>query len=306
MALSEKEYNDLYKYSLNIAGKYVGYKDCAYDIAQNTMLSFISSKAEIHSPYSWIRITVRREAAKFVTNEKKETQTIPQKAKIELKSAAGHEEDSDDILRLSVQKIKQILNPQDFEIYRKLKAQGFSPTKYAEQEKLLLTTVKTHKKRIKKNLESAYLLMEGWRSSQKILNYCQYCSINRFINQVMDSVHNNKLADLKNYLQRVKNEEIYELFKDVESCKEWYVVYSDNTYKLFLVCTPFNPFPKVIELTISFNKKNYISVVMAAEKKPYFVANNNADALQKYKSKGTINLSSEQLASILSDKQTDV
>ena len=305
MALSEQEYNDLYKYSLNIAGRYVGYKDSAYDIAQNTMLSFISSKADIKSPYSWIRTTVRREAAKFVTKEKKETQAIPNKAKIELKLAPAHEEESDEIFLLSIQKIRQILNPQDFEIYKKLKAQGFSPTKYAEKEKLLISTVKTHKKRIKRNLEAAYLFNDGWRNGAKILNFCQYNSINRFINQILESVHNNKLSDLKNYLQRVESEEMYELFRNVEACKEWYVVFADNAYGLFLICTPLNPMPKVIELTISFNKMNYIRVIKAVEKKPYLIVNNDAEELIKYKNKGKIDLTSKQLVSILSNKQTD-
>lgn len=307
MTYTEKEYNDLYKYSLNVASKYVGYKDCAYDIAQNTMLSLISSKSEIISPFSWIRTTVRREATKFIALEKKEIEFVKQNhLEKSIVPVSSVQDDSADFLKLSSQKIKQILSPGDFEIYKKLKTHKFSATKYAENEKVSLNSVKTYKHRIKLNIISAYLLEDGWQRSVRILNYNQYVAINRFVTQIIDCVQKQKLSVMRNYLQRIDNTVIQKLFEGVDACLEWNVAYVEDVYKLIMVCSPFMPMPKIIEFSIKFHKANSVYIIDAKEKKPSLAVKSSSEELQRYKVKEKITLSEEQIVSILTHKQTKV
>ncbi len=306
MTYTEKEYNDLYKYSLNIASKYVGYKDCAYDIAQNSLLSLISSKAEIKSPFSWIRTTVRREATRYLENEKKSLDIANKKVHDIPPSSAAYEDETDKIFDIDLMKVYRLLSKEDFAIFKKMKAVNFSSLKYSAKHKISLNTANSQKKRIKRNIQSSLLWENGWRSSDQILNYAQHNNIVRFIKQLLVSLSENRVADLKNYLEKVDKIEFQNLFKDIESCIEWYVIYMDNSYKLMLVFTPINPIPKVVELTIDFNHTNYLKVIEAKEKKPYIVINTTAEEVRKHKEKGKLTLSGDQIVSILTNKQTSI
>jgi len=306
MPLTEKEYNELYKYSLNIANRCVGYKDCAYDIAQNAILSLISSKVIIKSPFMWLRTTVKRESYKYLNSEKKEASLIDQKIIEPSVQSISFEDDSDDILKLSIQKIRQILSKDDFEMFKKLKAYKFSSKKCADEEKIPHETVRTYKKKIKRNILAHHLYDEGWRRDVKILDYNKYLRISRFISKTIESVKKQKLSDLRNYMQKIDNSVIQDIFKDVESCIEWNIAYLDDAYKVVLVCTPLNPIPKVIEFTIKLNNINFVNVIDVVEKKPILVVQNKADELIKYKEKGKISLNQEQIVSILNNKQTNI
>jgi DNA-directed RNA polymerase specialized sigma24 family protein len=308
MALTEKEYNELYKYSLNIAYKYIGYKDSAYDIAQNAILAFMSSKAPITSPYMWLRTTVRREATKFLTNEKRESDTIQIRTTEKLTAPVVNlQDDSDDIFKFSTQKIKRILSPADYEIFKKFKQYDFSTAKFSEKENLSYNTVKTYKHRIRLNIISAYLLEDGWDFGIKILNYNQYVTMNRFTSQIISCVKDQKLSELRNYLQKIDNTVIQELLEGVVSCIEWSVTTDGSLYKLYMVCAQKEPPPKFIEFTVKFSKTNFIYIMDAKELKPYFVGTDtHAEEVRKYKVKGKITLTTEQIVSILSDKQTTI
>jgi len=306
MPITETEYNNLYKYSLNIAQQYIGYKDSAFDIAQNSMLSLISSKKEIKSPYSWLRTTVKREAQKYISVEKRHVDTISEKTLNTVDYRKTFDEESDEILKVSSQKIKQILSKQDFEFFLKLKKHKFSIKQLATEENISPGTVKTTKRRIKRNIMSAYLVEDGWSVGSRILNYNQYLVITRFIHQIIESVKNKQLDSIRNYLQKVDNQVLSELFEGVDSCLEWHITYSEDNYHLFLICSPLNPLPKVIELSIKFSKVNFLFIVDAKDKNPKLIVEKPADEILRYKEKGKINLSEEQIVSILTDKQTDI
>lgn len=306
MSLTEKEYNELYKYSLNIANKYVSYKDIAYDIAQNAILSFISSKTQIQSPFMWLRTTVRREAQKYLNGEKKEAAIVVKKTTEPSDVSLSFDDESDDLFKLSIQKIRQILSKEDFEIFKKLKANDFSSKKCADKENIPHETIRTYKKKIRRNILAYHLYEEGWRRDTKILDYNKYLRISRFISKTIESVKKHKLADLRNYMQKIENSFIQELFKDVDTCVEWNVAYLDDAYKVILVCAPFNPMPKVIEFTIKLNKNNFVNVLDVVEKKPMVVLKSSAEEVRKYKDKGKISLTTEQVVSILTNKQTEV
>jgi DNA-directed RNA polymerase specialized sigma24 family protein len=306
MALTEKEYNDLYKYSLNVAYKYVGYKDSAYDIAQNAILSFISSKATVNSPYSWLRTTVKREAFKYINEEKKATQIIPQKAKEIPITSLNLDDESDDVFKLSSQKIKTFLSTSDYEWFLKLKKCDFSIKKCAEKEKTSVGTVKTIKRRVKRSIISTYLYENGWRSGTKLLNYNQYLTINRCIIQIIDSVKKKEMSELRNYLRKVDNVQLNEIFEGVDACLEWSVVLMEDYFKVILVCTPINPIPILIEMHVKFNKTSYLYIIEARAKKPILIINSDGEELQKYKVKGKLNLTLDQIVSILNNKQTDI
>lgn len=305
MALTENEYNQLYKYSLKAAYKYMGYSDRAYDVAQNSILAFISTKTSVKSPYSWLRTTVKREAMKFAKSEKRQAITAIKAAVNKTEDMAETDEEDDVVLKLNIQKIKQILSAQDFQSYQNLKKHNFSLKMFSEHQNISIGTAKTIKRRILRNIMSAILLKEGWSSSKKILNYNQYLCINKFINHLIDSVKKQELSQIRNYLQKVNNIQLNDIFSGAEACHEWSVAYSDNNYKLVIVCAPFNPYPKVVELTVRFNNQNFLQLVGAIEKQPVFIAKNTTDELVKYKEKGEIKLTTDQIVSILSNKKTD-
>jgi DNA-directed RNA polymerase specialized sigma24 family protein len=304
--LNEKEYNELYKYSLNIAYKYVGYNDIAYDIAQNALLSFISSKNQVKSPFAWIRTIVKREAAKALEKEKKQNQITEKVSHVQKTNLKEEQDEADNLNGLDMQKAYQLLTKEDYDVFKKMKKAGFSLQKYAQKEKISYNTANSQKKRIKRNLLSALLWEEGWRSSDKILDYAQHNNIVRFIKLIFDNLQKSQLHVLKNYLEKVDKDDFESLFQGVESCLEWYVYTADNVYKLVLVFSPITPMPKIIELTFMFGRANYLKIISAEEKKPYLVINNNTlDEVLKYKDKGQINLTEEQLVSLLTNKKID-
>lgn len=72
MQLTEKDYNELYKHALKQSQRFIGFSDTAYDIAQNSLLAYLSSKTEVMSPKSWLTTVVKREAMKLVNAEARE------------------------------------------------------------------------------------------------------------------------------------------------------------------------------------------------------------------------------------------
>jgi len=303
--LTEQKYNDLYKYALNIAHFYVGFKECAYDIAQNSILSFLSSKAPVKSPYSWLRTTVKRESLHFIDKEKKEQVVISQKKITGQIPVTDDEEDSDDIFSLNSNKVKVILNELEYKHYILLKKWNFSAYKCAKKEHISLNTLKKYKKKIKKNLTAEYLFRDGWRVSPKILDFNQYLSITRCITNIIESVKKHDMSNVRDYLRKVDNKQLQDIFDGVDSCLEWNITYVDNYYKLLLACSPANPFPKVIEIAINFNQSKYLYIMDVTQKQPLLVVNKPAEEVLRFKEKGKINLTQEQIVSILTDKKTE-
>lgn len=304
MELSEKEYKKLYKYSLNVAYKFVSYSDFAFDIAQNSILALISSKREIKSPYSWLRTTVKNEALRIIKDENKQTDVIERKS-VEQATQINIEDESDDILKISIQKIKTILSPNDFEIFRQLKKYGFSLTTYAKKKNVNINTIKTAKQRIKRNIISTYLFEDGWRNGTMILNYPQFRAINRFIYQILNHIKNNEVIKIREYFRKIANFEIQFLFDNVEDCLEWNVIYRNDFYRVVFVCSPIKPLPQVIELDIKFNRSDYLNIIDARIKKPIFIAEKPATEVIKYKDKGKIELTEDKILAILTDKKTN-
>ena len=305
-SLSEREYKDLYKYSLSVACKYLGYDDGAYDVAQNAILSLLSSKKPVSSPFMWLKTTVKHEAIKQKENEQKQLNLLKEKS-IEAKSIELESNiESDEIFNLNGQKIKRILTTEEFRQYQMLKKYGLSPVKCAQAENISVHTVKNIKRKIWRNLTAAYLLEDGWSSSHKILNYNQYLTINRFVNYLRDGMKKKKLVTTRSFNQKIDNQRLSELFHNVEDCLEWCIFYENEQYTLLLVCAPIEPAPIFIEIKLQLNKRNYLCILDAYEKKPFLIVKKSIEEIQKYKVKDKIALSEEQLISILTDKNTDI
>jgi hypothetical protein len=64
--------------------------------------------------------------------------------------------------------------------------------------------------------------------------------------------------------------------------------------------------PKFIHISLKFNKSNALYIIDAVAKEPILVAQGSIDKISRYKEKGEINLTEEQIVSIVSDKQTDI
>jgi DNA-directed RNA polymerase specialized sigma24 family protein len=304
MALTEQEYNELYKFSLNQAHKFIGYTDNAYDIAQNAILAFLSSKTPIEKPKPWLSTVVKREIKALHDKEKKDNNLI-KKTAIESKIRAQvKEEESYDFSHISIQKIMQYLGKKDFQLYQNFRKYEFSAKKISEKEKLPLETIKSHLRRIKRNIISGYLVEDGWNYGNRILNYNQYIRITRGISGIIESVKNKKISSLRNYFRRVDNELLEKIFHGVESCYEWSIRFENDAYKLLLVCTPLEPMPKFINLIIKFNQANFLYLIDATLKTPVIVTHGSLDKVSIYKEKGKINLMTDEVVKIISDKTT--
>ncbi len=306
MALTEQEYNELYKHALNQAHKYIGYSDIAYDIAQNAILAFLSSKTPIEKPKPWLNTIVRREVKKN-RDERGKVEKISTRNLINNQSEAKqNDHDTFDFNSINPQKVKQYLNTNEYKYYMMLKKHAFLTSKCSEKEKIPYETVKSNLRRLKMSLLAGYLFENGWKHGVKILNFSQYNSIYRGINKLIDCVKSKKMAELRTYFKKVDNEQIQRFFEDVEACIEWHVISERDYYRLYLVCTPFNPAPKFLEILFKFNKANFLYILDIVEKKPYMVSKGSIDKVNRYKDKGKITLSENQIVSILSDQQTDI
>lgn len=304
MALSEQEYNELYKFSLNQAHKYIGYTDTAYDIAQNAILAFLSSKTPIEKPKPWLSIVVKREIKSLLDRNKKDSQLVKTTAIESKVKPAVKEDESYDFSHISIQKIMQHLGKKDFAIYQMMRKHDFSAKMISEKEKIPVETVKSHLRRIKRNIMSGHLVEDGWLSSNKILNYNQYIRITRGISSIIDSVKNQKIAGLRTYFRKVDNDLLEKVFQGVESCSEWSIRFEDDVYVLLLVCAPLKPMPKFINLVIKFNKANFLYLIDAKVKVPDIIIPGTLEKAINYKEKGRINLTVDELVNIISDKQT--
>lgn len=291
--MSEQEYNELYKYSLKAAYQYVGYSDAAYDIAQNALLSFITSKSPIESPQAWLKVVLRREASKYFKETKKETEII-KKAKIEQQIASEDDRDTDRILALKAQKLKTLLSPADYKVFLKLKKFKFSVQSYSLFEGVSYNTARNQKLRIKRNILSALLWEEGWRHSIKVLNYQQYYNVSRFINTIISSVQSGKLNDLIHYTSQANNEEVMRVFSHVKECLEWTVSLHRDFYNVFLVCNSHESNPLFCTLRIKIAKNNTINIIDVADLVGFFEGEGDFPVLERFNNKGKYEFTNEQ------------
>lgn len=291
--MSEKEYNDLYQYTVKAAYRYIGYQDAAFDLAQNAILSFITSKSSIESPEAWIRVVLRREAAKFFDQQHYDRE-LGKRYTVESSTNSSESAETDRILSLDNAKLKKILNAADLEIFNKLKKAKFSVQNYAAREDIPRNTAKNHKMRIKRNVLAHLLWEDGWRTGTKILNYGQYYNIQRFINTIIDAVKNNTLKDMIHYTGKVDQEEIFRVFGGVRECLEWTVSFKDNLYPVFLVCMDQDLKPKFCQVFIKFAAKNTINIVKIRTLKGICEGPGSLDALTPYMVKGKLELTEEE------------
>ncbi|PKN78031.1 MAG: hypothetical protein CVU48_09630 [Candidatus Cloacimonetes bacterium HGW-Cloacimonetes-1] len=295
MELTEKDYHELYQYSLKAAYHFVGYKDEAYDIAQNALLSFISSKSKIDSPHSWLRIVLRREATKLFESQKK-YRDLQSKAPLERSIAPKTEDmaESDRIIALDYKKVKKILSTDDYEIYKKIKKAGFSIQEYANKEDIPYNTAKNHKNRIKRNILANLLWNDGWRHSTKILNFSQFNNINRFISSMLSAVKNNSIDDLIHYKGKLQSEEIMTVLGSVSECLEWSISCVNGQYKCSLSCIQDNEAKCLVTMNIEFKAKNIINMTAIHLFHPILVVKGSSKQLQRHKKKGKLELSFEE------------
>ncbi len=297
--LQENDYKDLYKYSLSIAYKFIGYEDSAYDIAQNAMLQLISSKTEVTSPYAWLRTVVKREALHQLEEAKRNNDitinkfSSPQPAKVV-------DDDSEALPKVDDKLVRKALSVEDFKIYQKFKKLDFNILKYSEKEKLSYNTASFQKKRIKRNLLSYVLWNEGWRYSTKVLNFAQFNNITRFIRTIVKSVEEKTITNLNNYLRGINPEEVQTIFSDIAECREWSIGYQEDNYRLSLVCITFDAQVKMPIFLINFDKKNYLHVLHIFEASLVMIeADNTEFTLDSFLDKGKLELSREETEDLL-------
>ncbi len=293
MNMNEKEYTELYKYSLKAAYQYVGYREAAYDIAQNALLSFITSKNSIESPQAWIRVVLRREASKYF-NQVKQQNEIVKKSQREVQIPSEEALDTDRILALRSPKLKKLLNSSDYQVFIKLKKYKFSIQTYSLYEGVSYNTAKNQKTRIKRNILSALLWEEGWRHSTKILNYQQYYNISRFINTLISAVKTSKLGELIHYTSKANDEDVLRVFNSVRECIEWTVSLTKDMYNVFLVCENHGGQPEFCTLTLKLGQNNTINIINIHNLIGYFEGEGDFPILEKYKSKGKYQFTNEQ------------
>lgn len=298
-ALMEKDYNELYKYAMNIAYKFIGYNDSAYDIAQNAMLTLISTKTDVQSPYSWLRTVVKRESLKVLEEEKRNKDVIAKKhSKPVIRKEA--DEDLDTLPVLDDATVKKALTNEEYRIYNKMKKFKFNISKYAESEGLSYNTAAFHKKRIKRNLMATALWDDGWRFSTKILTFPQFNNITRFIRIIMKSIEDNKIQNLVNYLRGVDIQKIERIFSGIAECREWSICYLDNEYRLSLVCLTKDKQLKVPLFWITFDKRNYLHVAHVNEGEVLLCIPENKNViLENFMVKGKLDISIDELTDLL-------
>lgn len=304
-SLSEQEYSELYGYVLKQARKYTYDSETTFEIAHNTLLAYLSSKTPITGHKAWLSTVAKREAGKLRNDHKREQEIVRQTAKQAAQPSDNQDDSNSELVKLNPRKLLKVLGKEDYQLYQILKKHGFSATKCSENESMKLETVKSHLRRIKRNITAAVLLEDGWRHGNRILGYQQYYNINRAITKIIDSVRQHKLSDLRPYFRKIDNAELEKIFEGVEYCHEWHVECPGDTYMLFLVCAPLVPMPKFIEIYFKFNKSNFIHILDACEKKPYLVIKGTPDKISRYREKGKLNLTEDQLVSILTDKITE-
>ncbi len=294
LELSEKDYSELFKYSLHSAYKYVGYREVAFDIAQNALLSFLTSQKDIANPRAWIKVVLRREASKYFAEQQKTQAIVIKKANERTHEAEEDARETDKILSLSNQKVKKILSKADYNIFVLLKKAKFCVQSYSVREEIAYNTARNHKTRIKRNILSQLLMEDGWRNSKKILNYAQYYNIQRFLTVLIESVKTGKLEGMIHYTSRIDPKLISDTFADIDECIEWTVSCKDNEYSVFLVNLRKDSTPSFCTLTIKFTRANTINIINVVGLSAVRQGVGDITLLSKYENKGKYEFTSKQ------------
>jgi|GEM_PF-2469805 len=294
MNLSEKDYTELYKYSLSAASRYVGYGDSAFDVAQNVILSFLSNKTQISNPRSWIKVVVRREAAKY-TSDQITQREIGKSVKVETLPKTETEEDTDKVFALDSKHVRELLSIADYSIYVRLRNHKFSVQTYSIQENVSYNTAKNHRLRIKCNILAALLWEDGWRTGNKILNHTQYYNIQRFVNTLVESAKDQRLRDMKFYTSKIDPQELSSILAPVVECFEWSVSFSKGLYNLTLVCLKEDSEPHFIIATLDFTKKNVINLKSIYVPESSCIGYGDISVFNPYEVKGMIDLTRAEM-----------
>ena len=262
--MQEKIYNEVWDKAFKSAFYILKEKNDADDIAQIWTIKYFTNKKKVDNPLAWVTTVAKREAIKKYQNNNLlnlemgtlvDPSTEYASSNLDKYTDADYEEPEN--LDLQPEEAKELLNKDDFIIYKLISKHGSDINKIANKLKISYQATNNRIYKAKRNLKTAKLLKEGYRGTKNIVNYQFNKNIIKFLNILKKKMNENDLKSLKKYFCNYDTEQIvmisiiknfeYEIKKINVNRFEIYIPYMSTTKKI-----------QMIQMLIIIDKFNHI------------------------------------------------
>ncbi len=208
--MKEEIYQKIRDHSYNLAYFMTKDHNDAEDITQIVSLKFLKNEDNVENPIAWSRTVTKREVYNR-SKQLKKSEILVESNQLE-KYEDTLEEFLDEIneteMKMEMEEIKELLNKEDFRIYKHMKSCDFNINLMAKKLKLSRDAAFTRAYKVRRNLKAKKLLKEGYTTSRDIIGYNTNKNIVKFIKYFVKKMKENDLSSLHSYLKNIDKNEI--------------------------------------------------------------------------------------------------
>ena len=248
--MQEKIYNEVRDKAYKSAFYILKEKNDADDIAQICTIKYFTNEQTVQNPLAWVAIVAKREAIKKAQNNNMlnlDTENLPDLTTMDSIPNLDKYTDEDYTepknLDVTPQEAKELLNKDDYIIYKLLLKYGRNINERATKLKISYNAASSRIYKAKRNLKAAKLLKIGYISTKGIVNYQLNKNIIKFLKILKEKMNSNDLKSLKKYFYNYDTEKIEKI--SIEKSFDYEII-KINDYA-FGLCVPYINFEKDIQ-----------------------------------------------------------
>lgn len=177
------DYDELKKYSYNVAMKYLKNKDDADDVSQIAILELFKQKEKIkiENPKTWVYSVTRNQAFSLIKRNKKFDVSHFLRSELENLPDCNECFEKDQI---TDSEIKNILSDIEFKVYYKFFIEKKKFKKISEELETTTFYVNKINQKVRRNIKS-YILKKSNYINTDILTYNEYIQIRKLANKIV-------------------------------------------------------------------------------------------------------------------------
>lgn len=256
---TEAYIEDLWHYTFAYAISMVNNPDNAQDIAQSTMMAFLTNHKRINYVKAWLKRTAFNLAMQDYHKAAAETKLQSDLATEQISHGDFPEAQTPNI-RISENDIKRHLTATEFKEWQMLNSNP-NLRKYAAQENLNYSQLKKRKHILKKKISAGVLRDQGWEDGAEILDYHTLTNIRRFMQTLVDYATRTGQRKICRYCPAKLLDRLCETLENIKQIDDW-GIFKDTSghYQISMLDSSEPNQPNLVMIIIRINRSNQIQI----------------------------------------------
>jgi DNA-directed RNA polymerase specialized sigma24 family protein len=256
---TESYIEDLWQYTFAYALSLLKNPDNAQDIAQSTMMAFLSNHKRIDFVKAWLKRTAFNLAMRTFHEAAAENR-LQKKLAINHSPFSDPHESQATKKRINNSDIKRHLTAAEHKEWQRLNRIP-NLRDYASKENLNYSQLKKRKHILKKKISSGLHRDQGWEDGPEILNYHTLTNIKRFMQTLVEYATKTGQKRICRYCPKELINPLHETLGDMKQIDDWGIfIDSVGYYNISILDSSEPQKPKLSMIKIRINRANQIQI----------------------------------------------